>query len=143
MASAQTGDKQTALLVEYEKRFEYEFASMDRRWQMMAFFLAISGGSLALYQTIHFRVTLALFNILTGLFTIAYYVQVRSRAYDNAIRLKEISDMLGIVGVAHIRKRERLFRFSGVSFYAILFMILLVVGWTVILVGAIFGLNIP
>lgn len=134
---------EAALLLEYQKRFDYEFKSIERRWKMLTIFIAVSGFSLASYKIIEFKIVLALFNILTGALSMAYWVQVRSRAYLNDLRLKEVAESLGIVGLVHIRKAESIFRFKGVSFYVMLFMIIVTIGWVAILLGQIFCLPIP
>lgn len=132
-----------ALLVEYGKRFDYELNNVGRRWQMLTVFIALSGFSLAVYSKVDFKIILVLFNLCAGLCSIGYYIQVRSRAYDNAMRLKDVAKVLGIVGLAHIKKRENIIRFKGVSFYVIIFASGLTIGWFVILLSIIFGFKIP
>lgn len=132
-----------ALLSEYVKRFDYEFKSIERRWKMLTIFIAVSGFSLASLTIIEFKIFLSVFNVLTGLLSMAYWVQVRSRAYLNDLRLKEVADTLGIVGLAHIQKAEPIFRFKSVSLYVMLFMIIVTLGWVVILLEQIFDLPIP
>ena len=102
-SSEKTDVRLESLLLEYEKRFDYEMHSIDRRWKMLTVFIAVSGSSLAVYNIVQFKIILSFFNVITGLCSIGYYMQVRSRAYVNALRLKEVADSLGIMGLAHIK----------------------------------------
>jgi len=132
-----------SLLVEYEQRFAYEFNSIDRRWKMLTVFIAVSGFSLASFHDVDFKATLAAFNMLIGVLSIAYWLQVRSRAYKNGLRLKQVAAMLGIVGLVHLSRQERVIRLGGVSFYAVLFMGIVSGGWALLLLNAIGVLHIP
>ena len=132
-----------SMLVEYEQRFAYEFNSIDRRWKMLTVFIAVSGFSLASFDKVDFKATLAAFNMLIGVLSIAYWLQVRSRAYMNGLRLKQLADKLGIVGLVHLNREERVVRFSGVSFYAVGFMAIVSVGWALLLLNAIGLLHMP
>jgi hypothetical protein len=137
-----TSHNKEALLHEYDKRFDYELNSIQRRWMMLSVYIVVCGFSLSIFQNVAFKPILALFNVLAGVCSIGYYTQVRSRAYTNSLRLKEVADALGIVGIAHVQRKERLFRFKGVSFYVIMFMITLTLVWCIILLILLFNFDI-